>query len=256
MLKVTADNKVIVVAGRMLHCPPRSPDAGLLVSDPEAGEQVNSALQATETALESPQHIAFAADGQLYIVESNGKSVNRVRVVESDGMIRLYAGSRPSCKDCRTGPAANVRGNSAGCSCFDPTEQLATRMFLDNPTAVTVTPDGAVHVADMGNLRVHSVLPPTPNPDRSGNFEVLYPQTNEMYTFNRFGHHVSTRDIVTGQTTYNFSYNVNSYYGRLTKVVGDQLFIFVSCFSVYAVCSKNCTALHCSRCRFLELFSS
>ena len=95
---------------------------------------------------------------------------------------------------------------------------MATRMLLDTPTSVTVTPDGVVHVADMGNLRVHSILAPTPSADRNGAYQVLYPQTSEMYAFNRFGHHVATRDIVTGQTKYNFTYSVNSYYGRLMKV--------------------------------------
>jgi teneurin len=222
VIKITADNKVVVVAGRLLHCPPRNPDAGLLNSDSDASGdmETNAAASAADTVLESPQHIAFAADGLLYVVESNGRNVNRVRVVGADGLIRSYAGSRRTTCDCRsnaesTPPAATSGG---GCQCFDAGEQLATRMLLDNPTAVTVTPDGAVHVADMGNLRVHSVVPPTPSADRAGGFEVLYPQTNELYTFNRFGHHISTKDIVTGRAKYNFTYSVNSYYGRLLKV--------------------------------------
>lgn len=224
VLKVTADDKVVVVAGRLLHCPPRNPDAGLLNSDSDASGdmETNAAAPAADTVLESPQHIAFATDGLLYVVESNGRTVNRVRVVGADGLIRSYAGSRRTTCDCRSSagsvpPAATSRGDG-DCQCFDAGEQLATRMILDNPTAVTVTPDGAVHVADMGNLRVHSVLPPTPSADRSGGFEVLYPQTSELYAFNRFGHHISTRDIVTGRPKYNFTYNVNSYYGRLMKV--------------------------------------
>jgi YD repeat-containing protein len=74
----------------------------------------------------------------------------------------------------------------------------------------------------MGNLRVHSVFPPVPAADRLGFFEVLYPQTGELYTFNRYGQHVATRDVVTGVTTYNFTYNVNSYYGRLMKVTDSS----------------------------------
>ena len=90
-------------------------------------------------------------------------------------------------------------------------------MVLSNPTAVTITPDGSVHIADMGNLRVHSVVASTPLSD-GGGYELLYPQSNELYVFNRYGHHVSTKDIVTGRTKYNFTYSVNSYYGRLMKV--------------------------------------
>jgi len=34
----------------------------------------------------------------------------------------------------------------------------------------------------------------------------------------RFGQHVSTRHILTGSVLYNFTYNVNSYYGKLVRV--------------------------------------
>ena len=91
-------------------------------------------------------------------------------------------------------------------------------MLLNNPTAVTITPDNILHIADMGNLRIHSVFPPLPVQDRQSQFELLHPQTQEMYIFNRHGQHVSTKNIVTGQYVYNFTYNVNSYYAKLQKI--------------------------------------
>ncbi len=40
----------------------------------------------------------------------------------------------------------------------------------------------------------------------------------ELYVFNRYGQHVATKNIITDQYVYNFTYNVNSYYGKLVKV--------------------------------------
>lgn len=36
--------------------------------------------------------------------------------------------------------------------------------LLNNPTSLTVTPDGVLYIADMGNLRVHSVVTQLPQP--------------------------------------------------------------------------------------------
>ena len=70
-------------------------------------------------------------------------------------------------------PGRGAKGSRGGGSDFDPSEELSTAMTLADPTAVTVTPDTVLHIADMGNLRIHSVFPPLPNPDRAtGGFEV------------------------------------------------------------------------------------
>ena len=206
VLKVTEDNNVLVVAGRLLHCPPRHADTGLLGSD---DPDCVSDCPAVSSVLHSPQHLVFAPDGQLYVVESGG-DVSRVRAVDTDGQIRAYIGGDRDC-DCNGRPPA--------CTCFDDGERLATRMKLALPTAVTVTPDDVVHVADMGNLRVHSIVPPVPAADpRTGRYYVLDAYAGQSYTFNRYGQHVSTSDLVSGQVIYNFTYSVNSYYGRLMKV--------------------------------------
>lgn len=206
VLKVTDDNMVLVVAGRPLHCPPRNANRGLLHDDEQAGQSL-----ATDTLLIHPQHISFAPNGDLYIVESNGREVNQVRLVDTDGKIRHYAGAKSTC-DCRRDD----------CECFLPNEQLSTKMLLNNPTAITITPDYIVHIADMGNLRIHSVFPPLPIPDKQGQYDVMYPQMQEMYIFNRFGHHIATKNIVTEQYVYNFTYTVNSYYGKLVQIMDSS----------------------------------
>ena len=95
-------------------------------------------------------------------------------------------------------------------------------MLLNNPTAITVTPDNVLHVSDMGNLRIHSIVAPLPGPHRYGQYEVLYPQTQESYLFNRYGQHIATKNIITDQYVYNFTYNVNSYYGKLVKITDSN----------------------------------
>lgn len=51
---------------------------------------------------------------------------------------------------------------------------------------------------------------------------MAYPKTNELYVFNRHGHHVETRDLVTGRTLYSFLYSKNTSVGRLSKVTDSS----------------------------------
>ena len=217
VLKVTADQKIVVVAGRPLHCPPRNSTAAGgddVTDDDDNNESTGEPIIAVDTILEYPQHISFAPNGDLYIVESNAKNVNRVRVVDTAGRLRHYAGVRSSRHSC------NCR--QPDCRCYGTArggDQLATEMLLDTPTAIAVTPDGVLHVADMGNLRVHSIVTPEPTADRAtGQYEVLDAPSREMYVFNRYGQHVATRDVVADRYIYNFTYHLQSYYGKLTKV--------------------------------------
>lgn len=206
VLKVTKDNKIIVVAGRPLHCPPKNPNINPLLTEDQTGPRL-----ANDVVLEAPQHITFAQNGYLYITESDGKYINRIREVSTDGTISHYAGDKPKCS-CQ----------DLECKCYDPKEALATKMLLHSPTAITVTPDNVLHVSDMGNLRIHSIVATLPERNQFGMFEVLYPQTQELYIFNRFGQHISTKNIITDQYMYNFTYNVNTYYGKLVKVTDSE----------------------------------
>ena len=201
VLKVTKENTVIVVAGRPLHCPPKDVEMYTLLDEQTTSQMADQAI------LMSPQHLAFGVSSHLYIVESDNKRINRVRVVNPDGTIEHYMGGEPKC-DCR----------DADCSCFDPKEVLARSILLDAPTAITVTPDGVLHVSDMGNVRVYSVIAGLPKQNNYGNYDIIYPQNQEVYTFNRFGQHIHTKDITTGIYVYNFTYNVNSFYGKLVQV--------------------------------------
>ncbi|CAG5114545.1 unnamed protein product, partial [Candidula unifasciata] len=203
VLKLTSDFKLVTVAGRPVYCPPRHSSflpSGVLTDD----EQASSV--ADHVTLVSPKCITFGPHGDLYIVESDTHHINRVRVVSTDGRIHHFAGAKSKC-DCR----------QEKCACFNPQETLAAQALFSDPTSVTVTPDGVLHLADMGNLRVFSVVSELPVlNDR--HYEVVAPETQELYVFNMYGQHRHTINIHTGQYVYNFTYNVFSSYGRLITV--------------------------------------
>ena len=193
VLRVTRDQRLKVVAGRPLHCPPVDKDAP---SD-----------LAAHTTLRSPQSLAFTPNGNLYIAESDTERINRVRVIETDERIHDFAGTDSKC---------NCRDES--CPCFDESHVLAATAVFSTISALAVTPDGVVHVLDQGNLRIRSVTSSIPQPTSQRMYEIYSPETQEVYIFNRFGHHEETRNIPTRRTIYAFTYTVNTSSGKLSTV--------------------------------------
>lgn len=183
ILKVTRDRKVVVVAGNPSYC--------ISINN-------TSSYSATERRIEFAQNFAFSPDGELFLVESNSRDVNRIQAVDSSGRLRHYVGSQCDCH------------RHVSCRC--------NISSLSTPSAVAVTPDGIVHIADTGVACVHSTVTAEPVPDRSVQFEVIHGPSHEVYVFNRYGQHLATRDLNTGLLLYNFTYNVYSHYGRLQKV--------------------------------------
>ena len=162
---------------------------------------------ANHVNLISPESITFGPDGDLYIVESDSHHINRVRVVATDGQIHHFAGAKSKC-DCR---------QTDRCKCYDRKESLAARALFSNPTSITVTPDGVLHLADMGNLRVFSIFSHLPRL-QFHQYEVVLPELQEIYVFNYFGQHIHTINLLTSHYIYNFTYNAFSAYGRLVGV--------------------------------------
>lgn len=205
VLKLTKDYKLVAVAGRPAYCPPRLTSflpTGVLSDDDQASSV------ADQVTLVSPESITFGPHGDFYIVESDVHHINRVRVVTTDGLIHHFAGAKSKC-DCQ----------KSICQCYNPKEVLAAQALFSTPTSITVTPDSVMHLADMGNLRVFSIVSELPKPNAQRQYEVVSPETEEIYVFNHFGQHRHTTSIMTSQYMYNFTYHVNSYYGKLTSVV-------------------------------------
>ncbi|XP_046665298.1 teneurin-m isoform X3 [Homalodisca vitripennis] len=201
ILQLTPDGRVKVVAGRPLHCPARGHDSEL----------------ATRATLVMPQSIAFAPSGDLYVAESDSQRINRVRVIGTDGKISHYAGAESKC-NCL----------DRGCDCFEQDHFLASSSKFNTISSVVVAPDGILHIADQANYRIRSVIASIPEPTANREYEVYSPETQEMYVFNRFGQHIATKNILTGETSYQFSYNVNTSNGKLSTVTdtaGNKVFL-------------------------------
>jgi cellulose synthase/poly-beta-1,6-N-acetylglucosamine synthase-like glycosyltransferase/sugar lactone lactonase YvrE len=94
--------------------------------------------QATQAALQKPNAVAVARNGDLYIADTLN---NRVRIVElATGIIRTFAGD-------------GIGGSGALIGDGGP----AVHAHLDHPTDVVLAPNGDVYIADMGHHRVRVV---------------------------------------------------------------------------------------------------
>jgi len=91
---------------------------------------------ATQAALAYPEGIAVAADGSLYIADTNN---SRIRKVSPDGMITTVAGN-------------SSRG-------FSGDGGSATQATLNSPWDVAVAADGSLYIADTGNDGIRKVSP-------------------------------------------------------------------------------------------------
>ncbi|XP_063992271.1 teneurin-m isoform X2 [Diachasmimorpha longicaudata] len=203
VLQLAPDGRVKVVAGRPLHC--ASPSASF---DTEL---------ATHATLVMPQSIAFGPSGNLFIAESDSQRINRVRVIGTDGKISPYAGAESKC-NCL----------ERGCDCFEADHYLASTAKFNTISAVAVSPDGVVHIGDQANYRIRSVMASIPDANGAREYEIYSPDTQEIYVFNRFGQHIATKNILTGETCYLFTYNVNTSNGKLSTVTdasGNKIFL-------------------------------
>ncbi|EFN78238.1 Teneurin-3 [Harpegnathos saltator] len=203
VLQLAPDGRVKVVAGRPLHC--ASPSSSF---DTEL---------ATHATLVMPQSIAFGPSGNLYIAESDSQRINRVRVIGTDGKISPYAGAESKC-NCL----------ERGCDCFEADHYLASTSKFNTISAVAVSPDGVVHIGDQANYRIRSVMASIPDASGAREYEIYAPDTQEIYVFNRFGQHIATKNILTGETVYLFTYNVNTSNGKLSTVTdaaGNKVFL-------------------------------
>ncbi|CAH2092375.1 unnamed protein product [Euphydryas editha] len=203
ILQMAPDGRVKVIAGRPLHCP-----------SPLTGYDMELATYAT---LVMPQSIAFGAAGDLYVAESDSQRINRVRLITTDGKISLYAGAESKC-NCL----------ERGCDCFEADHFLASNSKFNTISAVAVSPDGIVHIADQANYRIRSVMASIPDASGAREYEIYAPDTQEIYIFNRFGQHVMTKNILTGENNYVFTYTVNTSNGKLSTVTdaaGNKVFL-------------------------------
>ncbi|XP_014674084.1 PREDICTED: teneurin-m-like [Priapulus caudatus] len=191
---LTPDGYVKIVAGTPLHCQSEE-------------HQLPTSGQADRIVLAPIRDMAFSPAGDLYIAETDDQFVHQIRKVSTDGKISVFAGGRSRC-NCQ----------DTTCMCYNMADASALNAAINTPSAITITPDSSVHVADLGNLRIRSIATTIPAPNKNQLYEVYHPETQEIYVFNRFGQHYFTKNIMTGKALYVFTYNVNSSYGKLSRV--------------------------------------
>ena len=191
VLQMTKDGRVKMVAGRPLHC--------------HASQYGPNSPQSA--ALNQPQSLTFSATGELYIAESDSQRINRVRKIGSNRQIETIAGKNSNC-NCL----------DSGCKCWDPDTHLAANTRFSAISAIAVSPDGKLYVADQGNYRVRTIASMMPTNEDDAVFEVPDPDSQELYIFDRFGQHIQTKDIMTQSVLYSMEYHQSTSNGRLVSI--------------------------------------
>ncbi|XP_014290946.3 teneurin-a isoform X3 [Halyomorpha halys] len=221
VLKLTSDLKVRLVAGTPLHCHSNAEEK----HEEEKQVQTEEGTVATSTALGPVLALAFSPDGLLYIADTDSQKVNAIRVVDASGKMAYFAGKVQQNNDKTLCDCAS--NSTSPCSCFSETSNsketlLSTTARFTSISAVAVSPDGIVNVADQGNLHILALEHYLPTHDENGEFRIPYPATEEIYVFNRYGQHISTRDITTGKPKYTFLYSKNTSFGKLSTVTDSS----------------------------------
>lgn len=78
---------------------------------------------------------------------------------------------------------------------------------LEAPSALAVSPNGTLYIADLGNIRIRAVSLNRPRPGAAGLYEVPSLPDQELYVFSANGTHLHTRHLITGDFLYNFTYD-------------------------------------------------
>lgn len=162
VFKLTNDRRLQIVAGKPAHCAKQTDLEGQFENTMESRidqfnltssfaqspvsnnqQQQQSWMPANSVYLETPQAIAFTSQGNLLIAESDSQTVNRVRIVlnyRNHQLIGDYVGRHQSSCNCM----------EMNCDCFDRELNIASNAKLSTISAITVTPNGDLIIADQG----------------------------------------------------------------------------------------------------------
>ena len=199
-----------VVAGNSMRC-----------SRQARGFQGNNSSSSPAQALKLGPivDIGFAPNGELYIAEKSVGKDYLIHKVGRDGRVDNFVGGGSGHTDklcvCEI-------GNCTQCSSSAQGPLMANQVIFKALSAFTISPEGNLHVADNRALQIFSLRPLMPSVNDAGNFEIVDGMSREIYTFNKFGQHLLTRNLLTGATKHEFEYSKSLGFGKLLKV-GDAM---------------------------------
>lgn len=222
--KVTQDKRVLVVAGRPSHCPSLPEVVG----------------RATRAILQAATAITFNQAGELFISEDDQKlQVSRVLMVTPDeDRISVYAGNQFHELGASDYDSSNVaqQDSQPRASNVLPTTSQAIQRAADykfsSIASIAVDPQGKLIVADKMQLKIVSIEPDLPQLNAAGEYEIQSVEnSDELFVFNRHGHHMATRELRSSSqaSKFTFTYNVQTSFGQLVSVqyaTGNKISIY------------------------------
>uniref|UniRef100_A0AAY4CU76 Teneurin-1 n=1 Tax=Denticeps clupeoides TaxID=299321 RepID=A0AAY4CU76_9TELE len=203
VIQVSESLQVHIVAGRPIHCQVPGIDHYLV------------SKSAIHTTLEAAKAIAVSHRGVLYIAETDERKINRVQQVTTNGEISVIAGAPTDC-DCKIDP---------NCECFSGDGGYARDAKLEAPSSLTVSPNGTLYIADLGNIRIRAVSPNRPHLNSAGLYEVASVVDQELYLFNANGTHLHTKHSITGDYIYNFTYSTERHLSTVATASGNTVHV-------------------------------
>ncbi|XP_015786366.1 teneurin-m-like isoform X2 [Tetranychus urticae] len=238
VFRLTPDRRVLVVVGSPSYCDKPFPAS----STASTGDSVILTFSFSSTGDLFVASIGKDGSNTVNLINKNGDYVHFMGLDKStrnfafSGLLDLTHSSGSTfceietCKDlaahnCTCAIPASLSTSSQSTthtSSSQPRIALARDTPLVSITAITITSDGVVHVADEGTYQIISAIPYIPGPDESLQFTIASPETNEIYIFNKYGQHISTRNALTGQSLHTFLYDVNTSFGKLTAVTDSS----------------------------------
>ncbi|GAV01016.1 hypothetical protein RvY_11793-2 [Ramazzottius varieornatus] len=101
-----------------------------------------------------------------------------------------------------------------------PVSKNSEKMQL--PTSLAVGSNARLFLADVKAVKVFSVGPNFPKQNAKMEYVVEAPEKGELYIFDRYGHHMETRDILTNNLKFKFAYTVETAFGKVRSITDGE----------------------------------
>jgi hypothetical protein len=171
--------------------------------------------------LHSPVDMAFNPDGDLYILENDQiKSIKQIRILKSNGDLEFFIGHNEKDKE-------NAIFSEIGSESFNDYYKSLSKsntyfLSLNNPISIAVHHNRSVYVLDKGANVLYHIKNSIKRDEYTGKYTIISPDSREAYIFNRFGLHLQTLDLLTGQVIFNFTYSGSAFYGKLIAISDEK----------------------------------